>query len=302
MSDTPEKIIPTNEMLVMLCADLEADGMLSPDQLAALRVALARNPELQERYESFRFTRSPLASSFDAVLSAPVPNRLLRTVRESSSPGARQSAARRSSTRIWTQSRTGRGASLAWLGDVLRAPAFSPAAGIAVLAVSVAAGWLLHTAAGDGASSDARAFVASAPVQRALELTPSGVKADVARGVRLEPRLTFATEDKLWCRQYTLSYGEPQEAGGVACRNGDGVWQLVIETSLTAPPPPPSKGPLPAGEPPLADHDGPLPAVEPPLADHERILDSVRSQLKHGDVLGREEEEERIAEHWKRKP
>ena len=29
MSDTPEKIIPTNEMLVMLCADLEADGMLN---------------------------------------------------------------------------------------------------------------------------------------------------------------------------------------------------------------------------------------------------------------------------------
>ena len=76
MSGIPEKVIPANEMLVMLCADLEADGMLSPDQRAALGVALARNPELQERYESFRFTRSPLASSFDAVLSAPVPNRL----------------------------------------------------------------------------------------------------------------------------------------------------------------------------------------------------------------------------------
>jgi hypothetical protein len=157
-----------------------------------------------------------------------------------------------------------------------------------VLAVSVAAGWLLHTAIGDGASSDARAFDTSAQVQRALELTPSGVKVDVARGVQLEPRLTFATEDKVWCRQYTLSYGEAKEAGGVACRNGDGVWQLVIETSLTVPDPPPSKGTLPAGE--------------PPLADHGRILDSVRSQLKDGDVLGREEEEERIAEHWKRKP
>ena len=287
MSGIPEKIIPANEMLVMLCADLEADGMLSPDQRAALRVALARNPELQRLYGSFCFTRDPLASSFDATLAAPVPERLLRTVRESSSPGVRQSAARRRWTASWTQGRTGCGASLAWLGDVLRAPAFSPAAGIAMLAVSVAAGWLLHTAAGDGASSDARAFAASAQVQRALELTPSGVKVDVARGVRLEPRLTFATEDKVWCRQYTLSYGEPQEAGGVACRDGDGVWRLVIETSLPAPPPPPSKSMLPAGTPPLLDHEG--------------ILDSVRSQLKHGDILGREEEEERIAEHWKRK-
>src|SRR5215470_14388471 len=182
MSDTPEKIIPANEMLVMLCADLEADGMLSPDQRAALRVALARYPELQERYESFRFTRSPLASSFDALLSAPVPERLLRTVRESRSPGAQLSAARRTRTLSWTRS----WASLAWLGEVLRAPAFSPAVGIAVLALSVAAGWLLHTAIVDGASSNARAFVTSARVQRALELTPSGVKVDVARGVQLE--------------------------------------------------------------------------------------------------------------------
>ena len=283
MSGIPEKVIPANEMLVMLSTDLEADGKLSPDQRAALRVALTRNLELQELYESFRFTRNPLASSFDAVLSAPVPERLLRTVRESGTLRARPSAARRTRTLSWTRSR----ASLAWLGEALRAPAFSPAAGIAVLAVSVAAGWLLHTAIGDGASSDARAFVTSAQVQRALELTPSGVKVDVARGVQLEPRLTFATEDKVWCRQYTLSYGEPQEAGGVACRDGDGVWRLVIETSLPAPPPPPSKSMLPAGTPPLLDHEG--------------ILDSVRSQLKHGDVLGREEEEERIAEHWKRK-
>src|SRR5262249_5211895 len=272
MSDTPEKIIPANEMLVMLCADLEADGMLSPDQRAALRVALARNPELQELYESFRFTRNPLASPFDAVLSAPVPERLLRTVRESRSPGAHPSAARR--TRSWTR------ASLAWLGDALRAPAFSPAAGIAVLAVSVAAGWSLHTAIGDGASSDARGPIASAQAQHALDVTPSGVKVDVARGVRLEPRFTFGAEGKGWCRQYTLSYGEAQEAGGVACRDGDGVWQPVIETSLTnltAPPPPPSKSTLPAGEPPLAAFS------HTTLADHGRILDSVRSQLKDGD-------------------
>ena len=76
MSDTPE-ISPANAMLVMLCADLEADGMLSPDQRAALKVALARNPELQELYQSFRFTRHPLASSLDGALSAPVPERPL---------------------------------------------------------------------------------------------------------------------------------------------------------------------------------------------------------------------------------
>jgi hypothetical protein len=77
------------------------------------------------------------------------------------------------------------------------------------------------------------------------------------------------------------------EAGGVACRNEAGAWQVVVETGLTAAAAAPSANShLPAG---------PLPSPS------EGILDSVRSQLKKGDVLGREEEAERIAEHWARK-
>jgi surface antigen len=280
MSDTPETMIPANEILVMLCADLEADGRLSPDQRAALKAVLARHSELQELYESFRFTRNSLASPFDAALAAPIPERLLRTVCKSGTLGARPLAARRSWARSWV--------SRAWHGEVWRAPWFSPAIGIAVLFMSLAAGWLLHTATGDGTSANARAAIASARVQHALELTPSGVKADVGGNVRIEPRLTFATEDKVWCRQYSLSYGDSLEAGGVACRNGEGEWRLVIETGLAAqPPPPPANSPVLAGS--------------SPLSDHERMLDSIRSQLKRGDVLGREEEAERIAQHWKRK-
>src|SRR5262249_1349987 len=172
MSGIPEKVIPANEMLVMLCADLEAEGMLSPHQRAAFKVALARNLELQELYERFRFTRKPLASSFRAVLSAPVPERLLRTVRENASPGVQPSVARRTRTLSWTTS----WASLAWLGDMLRAPVFSPAVAIPALAVSIAAGWLLQTATGGGVSLDARSSTASAQAQHALEVTPSGVK------------------------------------------------------------------------------------------------------------------------------
>jgi len=277
-------MLPANEILVMLCADLEADGKLSPDQAAALRAVLARHSELQELYESFCFTRNSLARPFDAALAAPIPERLLRTVCESGTLRARPSTAWRSWARSWAR----RWVSRAWYGEVWRAPWLSPAIGIAVLAMSVAAGWLLHTATGDGTSPDAGATIASAEVQHALELTPSGVKVDVGGNVRIEPRLTFATEDKVWCRQYTLSYGDSLEAGGVACRNGEGVWRLVIETGLATPPPPPPAHSL-------------VPAGGPPLSDHERMLDSVRSQLKQGDVLGREEEAERIAQHWKRR-
>src|SRR5262249_30641353 len=78
MSDTPEKSLPADEVLVMLCADLEADGMLSSDQRAGLRAVLARNPRLNELYESFRFIPDPLASPFEAALTLPIPERLLR--------------------------------------------------------------------------------------------------------------------------------------------------------------------------------------------------------------------------------
>jgi surface antigen len=273
MSDTPEKNVSADEILVMLFADLEADAMLTPDQHAALSAALARNPGLTELYQTFLFTRDPVARAFDAALAAPIPERLLRTVRESPSPRARPTAAKG-----W--------AGLAWLGDMLRAPTFSPAVAIPALAVSIAAGWLLHTTTSGGAGWDARGTIASAEAQRALELTPSGVKVDVARGVRLVPRFTFATEDKAWCRQYSLTYAENLEAGGIACRSGDGGWQVLLQTGLTASSPlPPPKGPLPAGG----------------ERESETLLDGVRSQLKQGDVLGREEEEERIAEGWRSK-
>ena len=272
MSDTPEKTIPADEILVMLCADLEVDGMLSSDQRAALSAVLARNPRLKNLYESFRFTRDPIAHPFDVALTAALPERLLRTIRESPSPRPRPPAARKS----W--------ASLAWLAEVLRAPAFSPAIALPALAVSVAAGWLLHTATGAGA--DARDPFASPQAQYALEATPSDVEVEIAHGVRLKPRLTFARQDKAWCRQFTLTYPENLEAGGVACRNGAGAWQVLIETGLTtAAAPPSANSHLPAG---------PLPS------ESERILDTVRSQLKQGDVLGPDEEAERIAEHWKR--
>jgi hypothetical protein len=274
MSDTPEKNARADEILVMLCADLEADGMLSSEQRDALSAALAKNAALRDLYASFRFTRDPLARAFDAVLAAPVPETLLRTVLESPSAGARPAATRT----VW--------ASLAWLGDVLRAPAFSPALAIPALAVSIGAGWLLHITTSGGTGLDARASIASAQAQSALEVTPSGVKVNVARGVWLEPRFTFATEHNGWCRQYTLAYAHNLEAGGVACRNDDGAWQVLIETGLTAPspPPPPAAGTLPAG---------------PPPSDSENILDSIRAQLRQGNALGREEEEERIAAHWK---
>jgi hypothetical protein len=265
--------IPVDEILIMLCADLEADGSLAPDQRAALVAVLAKNPHLKELYESFRLTRDPLARPFEAALEAAVPERLLRTLCDSPSPRSRSTAARRG----WP--------SLAWLGDLLRAPALSPATAIPALAVSIAVGWLLNTATGGGATPHPQGPIASAELRNALEVTPSRVEVTLARGVRLEPRFTFATEDKVWCRQYKLTYPENLEAGGVACRGSDGVWQVLMQTALTArqPQPPPDS----------------VFTAAPPPSDSEKALDGVRGQLKRGEVLGGEEEAECIAGHWK---
>lgn len=154
-----------------------------------------------------------------------------------------------------------------------------------VLAISIAAGWLLHTATGAGA--DARGHLASAEAQHALEVAPTGAKVEISLGFQLTPRFTFARQDKAWCRQYTLSYPGDLEAGGVACRNSAGAWQTVVETSLTVAAAPPSlNSPQIAG------------SIQ---SESEKALDGVRSQLKQGDLLGPEEEAERIVEHWKTK-
>src|SRR5262249_29047938 len=107
MSGTPGKNIPADEILVMLCADLEADGMLSSYQRAGLGAVLARNPRLNELYESFRVTRDPLARPFELALATPLSESLLHTVRESPSAAARPRKARKSS-------------SLTWLAEVVR--------------------------------------------------------------------------------------------------------------------------------------------------------------------------------------
>jgi len=73
MSDTPDDTTAQHsvrEILVMLCADLEADGVLSPDQRAALMDALARSPAMMELFESFRFARDRMARVFEQSLGA----------------------------------------------------------------------------------------------------------------------------------------------------------------------------------------------------------------------------------------
>jgi len=263
---------PIDDELIMA----HADGVLAPDQRSAVSEALAQHPELMRRYESFLFTRGPLARAFDEVLAAPIPERLLEVVREPA-PLARPAAPRPRSSRI------------EWLVDMLRLPSFSPALAIPTVLVGAAAGWLVHYTV-SGVVPAGRAAIDTASLQQPLEVTPTGGSASIAPGLSLAPRFTFATDQQVWCRQYALIYGDGQEAGGVACRKPDGVWQILMST-------PPAPAASTSGTRPAGMQPG---DIAPP--NNESVLDGVRSHLKQGDVLGRPQEERLIKERWSTKP
>ena len=89
-----------------------------------------------QEFESFLFTRGPLARAFDDVLAAPIPERLLAAVRD-----------RRRSTSA-TAARVTAAVLLARLADMFRMPAFSPAVAIPAVLVAprrrLACGTALH--------------------------------------------------------------------------------------------------------------------------------------------------------------
>ena len=91
MSDTPDEKTPDEPIdddLIMPYAD----GVLPPEQRPAVRDALASDPALMQKFESFLFTRGPIARAFDEVLAAPIPERLLAAVREPAPPRTRPAA------------------------------------------------------------------------------------------------------------------------------------------------------------------------------------------------------------------
>jgi surface antigen len=272
MSDTPDEKMPDEPMdrdLIMPYAD----GVLPPEQRAAVRDALASDPELMQEFESFLFTRGPMPRAFDEVLAAPVPERLLAAVR---APAPAPAPARSAG------SRDGGPSLLERIGDLFRMPAFSPAVAIPAVLVAAAAGWLAGTALHpDSVPPERRAHVASA-LQKALEQTPSGSTANIADGLTLKPTLTFASV-QTWCRQYELDQGSALRSQGLACRMPDGNWRVLAVTEPEPRPAPPRPGTFEA-------------------AGNVDTLEDLRGALKRGDVLKREEVEGLIKDGWSSKP
>ena len=222
-SDTKPTDEPISDEVLMAYVD----GELPEEERKTLQAALARDAPLMQRLESFVFTRGPLLPAYNAVLSAPIPERISQLLAAAEPPVPRRTTP------------SGGSSKLRRIVAGFWAPFLSPAAAIPVVV------------AGAGSS------------------------------LVLEPTFTFATAKGGWCRQYRLFHRDGQAASGVACRD-QGVWRVNAQTPVA----------------PRADTTG----KTVPAGEDEGVVGEIRSALKDGDVLGRNEEAQLIRARWPDRP
>jgi hypothetical protein len=194
-----------------------ADGQVSAEEKAWLESILAVDPAVRARLEPFLATGPGQFSAFDAILDAPIPDRLIDTIR-GTKPAAKAFS---SSTRPG-------------LFDRLFPNGFglTPALGYAAaLVVGVGIGSALLTAPSGEEPllvADRDGFIASGRLQTTLERVPSGDSKLVKEG-DIRPLLTVRDGDGRICRQYEI-VGRKKGPQGLACREGDGDWRITVLT------------------------------------------------------------------------
>jgi hypothetical protein len=237
-----------------------ADGDLPPGEQAAVAVLVAAHPQLARSLEAYRFTRQQLPEIYAPALK--VPSELVR--RWLPEGGACQK-------RSWQR-----------LGG-RRTAALAIAASVAILL----AGGLAWERQGvrPGFAGLAKGIPAPPALQLALEHMRMGERALLAKDVTVEAMSTFASQEKLWCRQYLLTYHMQTQATGLACRTGVGSWRIDVQSAPM---------PLRAQE-----------ATKGAVAgrEEEDPVATYRDQILGGTVLTQESEARLITdEHWSRTP
>jgi hypothetical protein len=192
-----------------------ADGQVSPEEKAWLEGILAVDPAVRSRLDVFVATGPGQFSPFGSVLTAPIPDRLIATVR-GTRPETRAAAPRQS------------------LMDRFFPNGFGlmPAVGYAAaLVIGVGIGSALLTPPATTSPlivADREGFVASGDLQVALDTQVSGNKNLVNEG-DIRPVLTVRDGEGRVCRHYEIVQRRkgPQ---GLACRERDGKWRITVLT------------------------------------------------------------------------
>ncbi len=262
----------SDEMLTLAMA--VADGEASLGDERKLQAAMADDPALASQFAAFRATGRDLGRMFDAVMAAPVPDRLVQAIAAAPMGRARREAGRP----VGLLSRIG--ARWAHLLSSWEVPAL--ALGVAAIAF-IAGGLLLGRPDADGPGTTQVATLGSiAPVAglaEALAKVATGAeqKLDTKTGA-LSVRVveTFRDQTGAPCREYEAQASAGPRQFGVACHGAAG-WQLkaVFEG------PAKTGAVVPAG-----------PGV------YGEMLDNVVGAMRHGDALSAEEEKALMGSGW----
>ena len=192
-----------------------ADGQVSPEERAWLESILAVDQAVRTRLDVYVATGPGQFSAFDAMLTAPIPERLIAAV-NGTRTAAQAAAPRRS------------------LLDRIFPNGFGlmPAVGYAAaLALGVGIGSAMLSSPNTKAPlivADREGFIASGELQVALDTQVSGDKKRVSEG-DIRPVLTVRDGDGRVCRHYEIVQRRkgPQ---GLACRERDGKWRITVLT------------------------------------------------------------------------
>lgn len=179
-----------------------ADGELGAAERSAVEAALANDPALAARVESYRAGRRLLKQRFAAVAEEPVPQRLLDLLQ--SAPANDKVVPLRPRT---------------------AAPIAVPRRARPVWPMALAASLLLALGlAGGGWLLRGLAAVPADPLLAVLEQSPSG-ELRRAGDEEFLVLASLATADGRWCREYERGPAGGAMQRGLACRGNGGGWR-----------------------------------------------------------------------------
>jgi len=257
-----------------------ADGELSPDDAQRLERDMVDAPDLRDRVAMFDRQRTMARAAYADILSEPVPDRLLDTLKAKPEPAWRR----------WLGG--------SWLGGSLSTiPAGrGMAAALVLLAVGIGVGIYGPSMLGlrSGGQEIAGSFGGArldARLVAVLEKTPSGKKVDFSRpssgsNLSITARSTFRKHDGQPCRDYEQKIRSSKRqvlVSGVACRDNRGRWHSVVAIAA----------PLGAAN---AD-----PGFRPASSGLSDLIDAVQDKIIEGAPLTAADEARLLKSGWQTK-
>jgi hypothetical protein len=273
-------VIDVSDEVLMAFVDGELDEATSEE----VAQAVATDEALRAKVENFRTTRIPVQQAFDPVLRQPIPQHLIDFIRGAAPENGSPSLEPRAARIVPLDARAVRQGG----GPRLLPKPLRMAAGLALLVLAGASGWLLHPLLGGGqawtqstAGEDGASW--ARVLQTALEGAPSGASVAIGGPERTEGSVklvsTFRTHDQRFCRQYAIQLQNSGQFEGLACRTPRAGWLVEHQIRRAAAP---------------EGRQG----LRPAAGRARQTLDSTIDELIDGGVLDAEEERKLLENRW----